>query len=104
MIGVFLVFLPYVHASGLLEGRFINAELSRMHGESQKLTFQPKARIIRTIGDQLISGLEAAIIELVKNPYDADASYVSIKFFPPLIEGECRIEVSDDGHGMTLEV
>lgn len=74
-----------------------------MHSESQKLTFQPKARIIRTIGDQLISGPEAAIIELVKNAYDADASYVSIKFFPPLVEGECRIEVSDDGHGMTLK-
>ena len=74
-----------------------------MHGGTQKLTFQPKARIIRTIGDQLISGPEAAIIELVKNSYDADASYVSIKFFPPLNEGECRIEVTDDGHGMTLE-
>ncbi|MDR6266598.1 ATP-binding protein [Roseobacter sp. N2S] len=74
-----------------------------MQGEAKKLTFQPRAKIIRTIGDQLISGPEAAIIELVKNSYDADASYVSVKFFPPLNEGECRIEVSDDGHGMTLD-
>lgn len=74
-----------------------------MQGGAKKLTFQPRAKIIRTIGDQLISGPEAAIIELVKNSYDADASCVSIKFFPPLSEGECRIEVSDDGHGMTLD-
>lgn len=68
----------------------------------QKLEFRPRARIIRTIGDQLISGPEAAIIELVKNSYDADASYVWIRFVPPLHENEGRISVRDDGHGMTL--
>ncbi len=70
---------------------------------SDKLKFQPKARIIRTIGDQLISGPEAAVIELVKNSFDADASFVRIKFYPPLVAGEGRIEVSDNGHGMTLD-
>ena len=68
----------------------------------QKLRFRPRARIIRTIGDQLISGPEAAVIELVKNAYDADASFVTIKFTPPLSEGDGRISVRDDGHGMTL--
>ena len=68
----------------------------------QKLAFRPRARIIRTIGDQLISGPEAAVIELVKNAYDADASFVSIKFVPPLLVGKGRIVVEDDGHGMTL--
>lgn len=67
-----------------------------------KLRFRPRARIIRTIGDQLISGPEAAVIELVKNAYDADATSVTIKFFPPLQRGEGRITVQDDGHGMTL--
>lgn len=28
---------------------------------------RPRARLIRTIGDKLISGPEAAVIELVKN-------------------------------------
>lgn len=67
-----------------------------------KLRFRPKARIIRTIGDQLISGPEAAVIELVKNAYDADAHRVVVKFYPPLVRGAGRITVSDDGHGMTL--
>ena len=48
--------------------------------DEKTLRFKPRARIIRTIGDQLISGPEAAVIELVKNAYDADATYVWIKF------------------------
>ena len=68
-----------------------------------KLRFKPKARIIRTIGDQLISGPEAAVIELVKNAYDADATFVEIKFTPPLLPHAGRISITDDGHGMSLD-
>lgn len=67
-----------------------------------ELAFRPRARIIRTIGDRLISGPEAAVIELVKNAHDADASFVKIIFVPPLTHGEGSIVVEDDGHGMTL--
>lgn len=65
---------------------------------------RPRARIVRTIGDQLISGPEAALIELVKNSYDADATVVSIKIIPRENEdpaGLGRIIIADDGHGMT---
>jgi len=48
---------------------------------------RPRARIIRTIGDQLISGPEAALIELVKNSYDADSPFVLIKINPSLLDG-----------------
>lgn len=68
-----------------------------------KLTFRPRARIIRTIGDRLISGPEAAVIELVKNSYDADATSVRITLFPPLRSGQGEILFEDDGHGMTLD-
>ena len=71
--------------------------------DKNKLVFRPRARIIRTIGDQLISGPEAAVIELVKNSYDADASYVRICFAPPLAAGFGRITVEDDGHGMSAK-
>lgn len=50
----------------------------------------------------MISGPEAAVIELVKNSYDADASFVSIKFVPPVTAGHGRIVIVDDGHGMSL--
>ncbi|MFK2878724.1 ATP-binding protein [Rhodanobacter hydrolyticus] len=63
---------------------------------------RPRARIIRTIGDQLISGPEAALIELVKNSYDADASSVRIRI-EPKSEDEAGglLTVEDDGHGMS---
>lgn len=66
---------------------------------------RPRARIVRTIGDQLISGPEAALIELVKNAYDADSSSVNITITPPGSIQEGRkageIVVSDTGHGMS---
>ncbi|MDP5137896.1 sensor histidine kinase [Rheinheimera baltica] len=64
---------------------------------------RPRARLIRAIGDRLISGPEAAIIELVKNAYDADSSKVLIKIFPPKSDFLGRIVVQDFGHGMTQE-
>jgi signal transduction histidine kinase len=63
---------------------------------------RPRARIIRTIGDQLISGPEAAIIELVKNSYDAEASFVRVEFKYSETDGLSLI-VQDDGHGMTYD-
>lgn len=65
---------------------------------------RPRARIVRTIGDQLISGPEAALIELVKNAYDADSPDVVIKLMPRsqyLPVG--AISLSDRGHGMSRE-
>ncbi|MFJ4344463.1 ATP-binding protein [Pseudomonas sp. NPDC089401] len=61
---------------------------------------RPRARIVRTIGDQLISGPEAALIELVKNSYDADSPYVEI-IISPSVGGSDRIIVKDEGHGMS---
>lgn len=64
---------------------------------------RPRARIVRTIGDQLISGPEAALIELVKNSYDADSPYCLVWIVPPgkLNEPSGCIFVSDAGHGMS---
>ena len=68
-----------------------------------ELSFRPRARIIRTIGDRLISGPEAAVIELIKNSHDADASWVRVSYVPPIRAGEGLLIVEDDGHGMSLE-
>lgn len=71
------------------------------------MRLRPRARIIRTIGDQLISGPEAALIELVKNAYDADSPSVRISITPPgsLQEGRKpgEITVVDSGHGMSAD-
>lgn len=64
---------------------------------------RPRARIMRTLGDELISSEAVAVIELVKNAYDADATRVIVRFHEPLERGQGGIDVIDDGHGMTLD-
>lgn len=64
---------------------------------------RPRARIMRTLGDELISSEVVAIIELVKNAYDADATRVLVRFRSPLERGEGGLDILDDGHGMTLD-
>jgi signal transduction histidine kinase len=64
----------------------------------QELTFKSQARIVRTLGDRLISGEVAAILELVKNAYDADAKSCYIEINP---EKNVLI-IKDDGQGMSL--
>ena len=65
--------------------------------------FKPRARLIRTIGDKLVSGPVAAIVELVKNAHDADSenSVIQLKSSGRLpLE---VIEISDRGEGMIFE-
>jgi signal transduction histidine kinase len=67
-----------------------------------KPRLRPRARIMRTLGQELISNEVVAVIELVKNAYDADATRVLINFSGPLIPKSGHIEVIDNGHGMSL--
>ncbi|MFG8317546.1 ATP-binding protein [Pseudomonas aeruginosa] len=57
---------------------------------------------MKTLGEELISNDTVAIIELVKNAYDADAKNILIKFSEELVEGSGRIDVIDNGSGMDL--
>ena len=43
-------------------------------------SFQPRARLLKLIGAELISDEVVAVTELVKNAHDADASVVSVRF------------------------
>ncbi len=63
--------------------------------------FRPRARILKTLGEELISSETVALIELVKNAYDADAKHVLVRFSGPFEKGKGSIEVIDDGHGMS---
>lgn len=75
-----------------------------MPEQTKSISFRPKARIMRTLGQELISSEVVAIIELVKNAYDADATQVLIRFSGDLTADNGCIEVIDNGHGMTLDV
>jgi len=70
--------------------------------KSGSISFQPRARLLKIIGEELISDEVVAIVELVKNAYDADASRVTVDFRCE-DEENSSIEIRDDGHGMRLE-
>ena len=63
---------------------------------------RPAGRHILTIGRDLIQDPYAAVIELVKNAYDADSPDVSITF-KPTNSSEYQIVISDHGHGMSRD-
>jgi hypothetical protein len=67
-----------------------------------RVVFRPRARILRLLGEELISDEIIAVSELVKNAHDADARSCVIRFTSVTKpEGEIRIE--DDGWGMSLD-
>lgn len=77
--------------------------------QPQRLTFKPHARLLTMLGDQLIKNERIALVEIIKNAYDADASWVKVTF-----EGfgdrfkvdpqKSKIIVEDDGTGMTRSI
>ena len=69
---------------------------------AKKLYFRTNSRHIGQLGRELVTDFVTALVELVKNSYDADAGSVQIK-----IENantpHSRITVTDTGSGMTQE-
>lgn len=62
---------------------------------------RPAGRHVLTIGEELIQDQYAAIVELVKNCYDAD-SPDAIIVFRRIPEEDClEIRIEDHGHGMS---
>lgn len=69
------------------------------------------ARLLTMLGDQLIKNEKIALIELIKNSYDADANWVQIRFNNFKIDKDgntliknsnSSIEIEDDGIGMSF--
>jgi len=79
-------------------------ESNTMKFEQGATSFRPRARLIHTIGDDLISSEEVAVVELIKNAYDADAHNVLIEFSAQSESEISEMTVIDDGHGMSREV
>lgn len=69
---------------------------------AEVIPFQPRARLLRLIGGELVSDEIVAVMELVKNAYDADATRVNVTFTGVTVEGQGEILIEDDGHGMDM--
>lgn len=85
--------------------------------QSGESSLKPKARLIKTIGEDLISNNIVAIIELVKNSYDANSPIVEVEFkgiVEKITEGKkdkriiliegASLTIYDEGDGMDLEI
>ncbi len=62
--------------------------------------FKPRARLLLQLGDQLIKNESIALIELVKNSYDADARKVEVYMENVEDLEKGLIIIEDDGYGM----
>jgi len=73
-----------------------------------KHKIRPYARLLTMLGEQLIKNERIALIELIKNCYDADADWVKITFenFDQEFKKnkESKIIIEDNGHGMTHDI
>ncbi len=76
-----------------------------------ELTPRPYARILSMIGDQLIKNEKIALMELIKNAYDADSEWVQIRFNNFEEKGneliktkDSSIEIEDEGEGMSFDI
>jgi len=65
---------------------------------------RPAGRHILTIGRDLIQDSYAAVVELVKNAYDADSPDVSVEFRMDTDQKGYSVIVKDHGHGMSHDV
>jgi signal transduction histidine kinase len=72
------------------------------------LKIRPYARLLTMLGEQLIKNERIALIELIKNSYDADANWVKVSFLNfgenYEITSESKIIIEDDGIGMNAEI
>ena len=64
---------------------------------------RPAGRHLLTIGRDLIQDNSAAVVELVKNAYDADSPDVSIEFQGRADQKGYSVIITDRGHGMSRD-
>ena len=69
--------------------------------KTENLYFDSDASILKRVGRESISNPIVAIVELIKNSYDADAENVKI-IFENIKHGKGKIKVIDDGEGMDI--
>lgn len=74
------------------------AEMADELLDAGNLQFSVDARILRELGERLVRRPETALVELIKNSYDADATECVVDF-----RDRNDMIVEDDGVGMTFD-
>ena len=71
---------------------------------STEMPFKPRAQLLLQLGEQLIRNESIAVLELIKNAYDADAKKVSITMNDIDCPEAGVITINDDGTGMDINI
>lgn len=74
-----------------------------MNTHEDVYSIRPAGRHLLTIGRDLIKDKYAAVVELVKNAYDADSRDVIISFIVSDSRDSFSIVIEDHGHGMSRD-
>ena len=76
--------------------------------EPKYLKIRPYARLLTMLGEQLIRNERIALIELIKNAYDADSPWAKVSFVAfgknYEITPSSKIIIEDSGHGMSADI
>ncbi len=64
------------------------------------LKFSVDSALLNEIGEKLVESVHVALVELVKNAYDADATQVTVKIISE-DSGGSEVHIIDNGSGMT---
>src|SRR5579863_2190350 len=62
------------------------------------ISFQAEGRLLQELGLRLVAKPEVALVELIKNAYDADSPMCSVR----LENSGKTLVVADEGQGMTI--
>lgn len=63
------------------------------------VTFQTEGRLLQELGKRLVASPEVALVELIKNAYDADSPNCEVR----LADNDETLLVIDHGHGITKD-
>jgi anti-sigma regulatory factor (Ser/Thr protein kinase) len=82
----------------------MSKEIAKINKDREThVRFKPRARLLLQLGDQLIKNESIALVELVKNSYDADANIVTIYMEHVDDPKNGVIIIEDDGYGMSAD-
>jgi DNA mismatch repair ATPase MutL len=73
------------------------------NGGFDRIPFRMHPRVFAALGADLVTNDVVAVIELVKNSYDAFAHNIWLRFRDDQSQG-AFLEIEDDGDGMTREI
>ena len=67
--------------------------------EQDTVPFQAEGRLLQELGKRLVASPEVALVELIKNAYDADSAVCEVR----LADNGNTLLIVDEGHGMTKD-